>query len=75
MTILDRAFPLEFKPDLIIEVTNVCDLSCAGCYAPNALVTPGSMPAAVRGGKFLDPKTARDSLEKLHLSNGKPRKP
>lgn len=27
----------EFKPDLIIEVTGVCNRSCQGCYAPNVV--------------------------------------
>jgi organic radical activating enzyme len=25
----------EFRPDLIVEVTGVCDRACVGCYAPN----------------------------------------
>ena len=28
-----------FKPDIIIEVTNGCNMICKGCYAPNILVT------------------------------------
>jgi len=26
-----------FQPDLIVEVTGVCDRACAGCYAPNLI--------------------------------------
>jgi len=26
-----------FKPDLIVEVTSVCDRACVGCYAPNVI--------------------------------------
>jgi len=26
-----------FHPDLIVEVTGVCDRACAGCYAPNLI--------------------------------------
>lgn len=26
-----------FEPDLIVEVTNGCNMSCKGCYAPNVL--------------------------------------
>jgi len=26
-----------FNPDLIVEVTGVCDRACAGCYAPNLI--------------------------------------
>ncbi len=28
---------LEFKPDLVIETTSVCDRMCKGCYAPNVV--------------------------------------
>jgi organic radical activating enzyme len=28
---------LNFAPDLIVEVTSVCDRACPGCYAPNLL--------------------------------------
>jgi branched-chain amino acid transport system substrate-binding protein len=28
-----------FAPDLIVEVTNGCNMICKGCYAPNVLVT------------------------------------
>ena len=27
----------SFKPDLIVEVTSVCDRRCSGCYAPNVV--------------------------------------
>ena len=27
----------SFSPDLIVEVTKVCNRSCSGCYAPNVL--------------------------------------
>lgn len=26
-----------FNPDLIVEVTGICDRACAGCYAPNLI--------------------------------------
>ena len=28
---------LSFRPDVIVEVTSVCDRQCAGCYAPNLI--------------------------------------
>lgn len=31
----------EFKPDLIIEVTNVCNKNCKGCYASNVDLNSG----------------------------------
>lgn len=30
---------IDFLPDLIIEVTNGCNMICKGCYAPNVLVS------------------------------------
>ena len=27
----------KFQPDLIVEVTGVCDRACSGCYAPNMI--------------------------------------
>lgn len=41
----------EFLPDLIIEVTNGCNMICKGCYAPNVL--------------FSDPKTQRKPVAQL----------
>lgn len=26
-----------FRPDIILEVTNLCNMACSGCYAPNVL--------------------------------------
>jgi organic radical activating enzyme len=31
-----------FSPDLIVEVTSVCDRSCNGCYAPNVVSRAGA---------------------------------
>lgn len=28
----------QFRPDLIIEVTNACNMTCRGCYAPNIYI-------------------------------------
>ena len=28
---------MNFQPDLILEVTSICDRRCKGCYAPNAV--------------------------------------
>ena len=28
----------QFRPELIVEVTVVCDRACLGCYAPNVIV-------------------------------------
>ena len=41
----------NFRPDLIVEVTNGCNRSCPGCYAPNVLVKDGT--AKPSGAIFL----------------------
>lgn len=38
MTHLPVIDQYEFKPELIVEVTSVCDRACLGCYAPNVIV-------------------------------------
>lgn len=32
-------FDTRFCPDLVVEVTNACNLQCDGCYATNILIT------------------------------------
>lgn len=34
---LTHPYYQEFRPDLIVEVTSVCDRACPGCYAPNLI--------------------------------------
>jgi organic radical activating enzyme len=48
---------LEFRPDLIVEATNVCDRICPGCYAPNVVVEAGAAASA--------PGAVHLSLERL----------
>ncbi len=42
----------SFNPDLVVEVTNVCNKSCPGCYAPN-IITTKSNTKTNKNGKFL----------------------
>jgi organic radical activating enzyme len=58
----------EFRPDLIVEVTGVCDRACVGCYAPNLVskFTPEEMYEA-KPEMFL---TAARFTEVLSSING-----
>ena len=56
----------SFNPDLIVEVTSVCDRACAGCYAPNVIAT-GS-PQEIYDSSpnlFLNPVVLQHTLEQL----------
>lgn len=60
-----------FTPDLIAEVTSVCDRQCPGCYAPN-FVTKDS-PESVRRsnpGVFISASVFREALENVVAQNG-----
>jgi|GEM_PF-790661 len=65
----------SFEPDLIIEVTNLCDRQCHGCYAPNTINPDGA--------EFLDslglnsavkklPPSYRGNLNKVAIRGGEP---
>lgn len=45
----------DFRPDLVIECTRLCDRGCKGCYAPNVI-------------RRVDKSTTADSRSGLHLS-------
>ncbi len=52
---------LSFQPDLVVEVTKVCDQACKGCYAPNVLLNKATVASE---NLYLDP----ESLEKILAS-------
>ena len=54
-----------YLPDLIVEVTDACDRTCSGCYAPNILVRPNS--SEVLSVQFLTPSQFRNALEQISL--------
>lgn len=54
---------IDFKPDLIIEVTNICNKSCKGCYALNVSEKETDKI------KNLDPNVLYYSLRKTHHLN------
>ena len=42
----------NFRPDLIVEVTSVCDRKCVGCYAPNVVSNQGSSEILKQNPEF-----------------------
>lgn len=59
-----------FRPDLIVEVTTVCDRQCAGCYAPNNV--SGKDPAQLLAEKpewFLTTVALETTLRELHAES------
>lgn len=56
----------SFHPDLIIEVTSVCDRHCVGCYAPNLVskIDPEQL-FLDRPELFIDPKVLEKQLPTL----------
>ncbi|MCX4244098.1 hypothetical protein [Paraliomyxa miuraensis] len=55
-----------FTPDLIVEVTTVCDRACPGCYSPTLRTRED--PAVVLAQNpelFLSPQTLEDALQGL----------
>ncbi|HEX8721342.1 MAG TPA: radical SAM protein [Pyrinomonadaceae bacterium] len=59
----------EFNPELIVEVTMVCDRACQGCYAPN-LVSRGRAQAALARHPelFLKPEVLSGRLSEIASS-------
>src|ERR1043165_9147559 len=59
----------EFNPELVIEVTMVCDRACPGCYAPNLITRdePGVVLRKHRG-LFLKPEALRGRLSEITSS-------
>ena len=53
----------EFEPELIVEVTRVCDRACLGCYAPN-LILRNNHEIALRAlpDLFIHPEALRQRL-------------
>ena len=51
----------SFNPDLVVEVTMLCDLKCKGCYAPT--LSPDSP-----GSVFLQPDVLAAALAELRRS-------
>jgi hypothetical protein len=60
---------ISFAPDLIVEVTQVCDRACAGCYAPN-VVTKSDGLELLRSNPelFLSPKNLESAVANLSKS-------
>lgn len=65
--------PKSFQPDLIVEVTTVCDRQCAGCYAPNVVTREQPKDLYVKNPEwYLSPTqlcVALDSLPSLKNSS------
>jgi hypothetical protein len=59
----------EFRPELIVEVTMVCDRACSGCYAPN-LVSNDDPEVSLRRHPelFLKPQALRERLSEITTS-------
>lgn len=53
----------RFDPDLVVEVTMVCDLKCNGCYAPTVFPRLGAEPDA-----FLSPERLGDAIAGVRQS-------
>ena len=62
---------LEFKPDLIVEATAVCDRQCPGCYAPNLVSKKESREDLYSSfpGLFLQVEKLRLQFDRLALVN------
>jgi organic radical activating enzyme len=54
----------SYKPDLIVEVTDACDRTCHGCYAPNVLVRSRNV-AQTSAIKFLTPLQLDSALSEM----------
>jgi len=59
----------EFKPELTVEVTMVCDRACPGCYAPN-LISRDDPETALRKhpALFLKPEALGQRLSEITSS-------
>jgi len=60
----------DFKPDLLIETTSVCDRMCAGCYAPNVVSAEDGMRLyASNPNLFLRPTVMAKAIQNRLGSN------
>lgn len=73
-------YQIEFRPDLVVEVTNVCDRACNGCYAAN-IVSKKSKEEVYESmqGLFLDPDKLselcfglEEKVDSISLRGGEP---
>ncbi|WP_208349518.1 hypothetical protein [Pseudaestuariivita rosea] len=56
-----------FDPELIVEVTSVCDLNCPGCYSPTLRTTEKpEITFAQYPDMFMLPRTLAQALFSLH---------
>ena len=62
----------EFRPEVIVEVTMVCDRACSGCYAPN-LISHDDPEISLRRHPelFLKPDALRERLSELTTSTAR----
>lgn len=57
----------SFNPELIVEVTSVCDLNCPGCYSPTLRTTEKpEVTLSQHPDMFLSPETLATALSNLH---------
>jgi organic radical activating enzyme len=63
----------EFNPELIVEVTMVCDRVCPGCYAPNIISRKGhEITLPQRPELFLNAEVLRSRLIEITSLIGRP---
>lgn len=73
-------YQLDFVPDLIVEVTNVCDRACNGCYAANVFTNKSKEEIYEEMRTlFIDPNdfsefcsTYQKTMKTLSLRGGEP---
>lgn len=62
-----------FRPELIVEVTVVCDRACLGCYAPNVIVkNDHDLTFKERPGFYLHQETLLTKLNKITSTINRP---
>lgn len=62
-----------FEPELIVEVTMVCDRACLGCYAPNIISRSDHVDTLRRRPElFIHPEALRERLAEVTSSIKRP---
>jgi len=65
---LDLGVKTGFCPDLIVEVTSICDRACSGCYANNIISSKSKLETLQKFPKlFVDPAALNISMANLEI--------